>query len=341
MKRRAFVGGAVGLPALSVLGQRSARAQVKEIRMIEAGGKSGESVEAGYIEPFTKKTGIKVVRESPNQLGKLRALVESGQTSTVLMELGSGDMLQARNLKLIEPVDWAAVAPQPMFPEAKHEYGFGYQYFSTIMAWRAGAKEPKSWADFFNTKDFPGKRCLPDYANYALSFALLSTGVTPDKLFPLDLDTAFKKLNEIKKDVSVWWKAGAQAPQLMKDNEVQYAICWSGRVVGDPALGVNFAGGMADLSYFTIVKNSKAEDRAAAYKLMHEMSIAANQAKAATVVSYTGPSPDLDALLPKNRIAEYPTSKQNKDVQWIENAEWWATNGEAVNQKWEAFKLSL
>ena len=165
--------------------------------------------------------------------------------------------------------------------------------------------------------------------------------MTPDKLFPLDLETAFKKLNEIKKDVSVWWKAGAQAPQLIKDNEVQYAICWSGRVVGDPAINVNFAGGMADLSYFTIVKNSKAEDRAAAYKLMHEMSIAANQAKAANVVSYTGPSPDLDALLPKDKLDQYPTSKQNKAVQWIENAEWWAANGEAVNQKWEAFKLGL
>lgn len=155
MKRRTFVGAAAaGLPAFSILGAGSARAQVKEIRMIEAGGKSGESVEVGYIEPFTKKTGIKVIRESPNPLGKLRALVESGQTSTVLMELGSGGMLQARNLKLIEPIDWAAVAPQPMFPEAKHEYGFGYQYFSTIMAWRAGAKAPKTWADFFNTKDF-------------------------------------------------------------------------------------------------------------------------------------------------------------------------------------------
>ena len=46
-----------------------------------------------------------------------------------------------------------------------------------------------------------------------------------------------QKLNEIKKDVSVWWKAGAQPPQLLKDNEVQYAISWSGRVVGDPAFG--------------------------------------------------------------------------------------------------------
>ena len=37
----------------------------------------------------------------------------------------------------------------------------------------------------------------------------------------------------------------SEPPQLMKDNEVQYAICWSGRVVGDPAFGLSFEGGKA------------------------------------------------------------------------------------------------
>ena len=249
--------------------------------------------------------------------------------------------MQARKLGLIEKLDWAAINPAPMFPEAKNDYGFGYQYFSTIMAWRKGAKEPKNFVEFFDTKAFPGKRCLPDYPHYCLPFALQAAGVPIDKLFPLDVDLAFKKLNEIKKDVAVWWKAGAQPPQLMKDNEVQYAICWSGRVVGDPAFGLNFAGGKADLSYIAIVKGSKPEDKAAANKLYHEMSLAENQAKAAQVISYTGPSPDLDALLPKDKLWQYPTSKQNKAIQYFENAEWWAENGEAVNKKWEAFKLSL
>jgi putative spermidine/putrescine transport system substrate-binding protein len=341
MKRRTFVtAAAASVPSFSILSS-AAWAQAKEIRMIESGGKSGESIEVGYIEPFTKKTGIKVVRESPNPLGKLRAMVESGQTGTTLYELGSATLVQAKTLKLIEPIDWAAVAPAAMFPEAKNEYGFGYQYFSTIMAWRAGQKAPKDWAEFFDTKSFPGKRCLPDYPHYSLPFAVMATGVPADKLFPLDVDTGFKKLNEIKKDISVWWKAGAQPPQLLKDNEVQYVICWSGRVVGDPAFGMNFAGGMADLAYFTIVKGSKPEDKAAAYRLLQEMSLPENQAKAAQVISYTGPSPDLDALLPKDKLGEFPTSKQNKSVQWFQNAEWWAANGEAVNKKWEAFKLSL
>jgi len=341
MKRRSFVAGAAaGVSTFGIL-SAGARAQSKEIRMIESGGLSGDSIQAGYIEPLKKKFGINVVRESPSSLGKLRALVESGQTSTTLFELGSSVMVQAKKLGLIEKIDWAAVDPAPMYPEAKNEYGFGYQYFSTIMAWRADAKAPKNFTEFFDTKAFPGKRCLPDYPHYCLPFAIQATGVPIDKLFPLDVDAGFKKLNEIKKDVSVWWKAGAQPPQLLKDNEVQYVICWSGRVVGDPAFGMSFAGGKADLSYFGIVKGSKPEDKAAAYKLMHEMSLPENQAKAAEVISYTGPSPNLDPLLPKDKLAQFPSSAQNKAIQYFENAEWWAENGEAVNKKWEAFKLGL
>ncbi len=342
MKRRTFVkAAAAGVPAFGILPSGFAQAQSKEIRMIESGGASGDSIEKGYIEPLFKKTGIKVVRESPSSLGKLRALVESGQTTTTLFELGSAGLVQAKKLGLIEKIDWAAVNPAAMYPEAKNDYGFGYQYFSTIMAWRAGQKEPKNFVEFFDTKGLPGKRTLPDYPHYCLPFALQGAGVPIDKLFPLDVDLAFKKLNEIKKDVAVWWKAGAQPPQLMKDNEVQYAICWSGRVVGDPAFGLSFAGGKADLSYIAIVKGSKPEDKAAAHKLFYEMSLADNQVKAAGVISYTGPSPELDALLPKDKLWQFPTSKQNKAAQYFENADWWAENGEAVNKKWEAFKLSL
>jgi putative spermidine/putrescine transport system substrate-binding protein len=74
---------------------------------------------------------------------------------------------------------------------------------------------------------------------------------------------------------------------------------------------------------------------------MHEMSLPENQAKAAEVISYTGPSPNLDALLPKDKLSQFPSSSHNKKIQYFENAQWWADNGEAVNKKWEAFKLDL
>lgn len=104
---------------------------------------------------------------------------------------------------------------------------------------------------------------------------------------------------------------------------------------------MSFVGGKADLSYFGIVKGSKPEDKVAAYKLLHEMSLPENQAEAAKVISYTGSSPELEPLLPKDKLWQFPTAKQNKAVQYFEDADWWVKNGEAVNKKWEAFKLNL
>ena len=37
--------------------------------------------------------------------------------------------------------------------------------------------------------------------------ALVADGVPKDKLYPLDLDRAFKKLDEIKPHIKVWWLA--------------------------------------------------------------------------------------------------------------------------------------
>src|SRR3546814_5376691 len=62
----------------------TASAQLKEVRMMEAGGASGESIEAGYLKPFTEKTGIKVVRESPWSLGKIRSEEHTSELQSLM-----------------------------------------------------------------------------------------------------------------------------------------------------------------------------------------------------------------------------------------------------------------
>jgi putative spermidine/putrescine transport system substrate-binding protein len=182
---------------------------------------------------------------------------------------------------------------------------------------------------------------LPDYAAYCLAMAALAGGVSMDKIYPIDLDRAFDKLNEIKGSVAVWWQAGAQPPQLLKDNEVQYAISWSGRVAGPPGISISFNQGQLDLAFFSVPKGTNPEEKAAAMGLLHEMSVPENQAVAANVISYTGSSPDLEPLLPQDRLAEFPTSAQNKKVQVLADAKWWFENADAVETRWQEFKLTL
>ncbi len=338
LKATAFaaIPGGLALPGIA-----RAQGQVREFRMVEAGGLSGDSIEAGYIRPFTARTGIRVIRENPNPLGKLRAMVESRSITAVLYELGSLSVAIANAANLIEPLDWTAINPEPMFEEAKLPHAFGYQYYSTIMAWRSDAKPLTSWADFWNVRDFPGKRTLPDNVTLAVPMALLADGVAPGALYPLDLRRAFRKLDQIKGSVSVWWAAGAQPPQLLKDNEVQYAASYSGRVAGQPGITISYAQGLLDLAYFVVPKGANPSEKAASMGLLHEMSVARNQAVAAEVIPYTGASPTLEALLPQARLGDFPTTSTNKAIQVLGNPEWWAQNRDAAERRWQEFKLGL
>ena len=348
MDRRVFLRNATTLVAAPAWGGaahalESLPGAASEIRILAAGGQSGDSVQQGYIQPFTAKTGIKVVREdiTSTPLGKLRAMVESGRIDAVLLEIGGPGLAQAIALNLVQPLRWADIDPAPMFPEARHTHGLGYQYYSLAAAWRSDAKAIADWRAFWDVQKFPGKRALPDVPYLSLPIALLADGVAPENLYPIDLDRAFASLARIKAHVAVWWASGAQAPQLLADNEVQYAAAYSGRVVGNPRYGTTFNQGLLNISYFVMPRGAAENQRIAAYRLLREFTLPQNQAEAAKVVAYTGNSPALDDLLPKDRLQQFPTTRDNRARQVLPNDAFWQANAQAVEKRWQQFKLSL
>jgi putative spermidine/putrescine transport system substrate-binding protein len=62
-----------------------------------------------------------------------------------------------------------------------------------------------------------------------VQFALVADGVPVDKVFPLDVDRAFRKLDQIKPHVKVWWTQGNQSQQLLRDGEVDMIVMWNAR----------------------------------------------------------------------------------------------------------------
>lgn len=311
----------------------------KELRVQAPGGQYGDAVIECIDKPFEKKHGIKVIVDTPAGLARLTGMVQSGNVTAALIDLETGELERANALGLIEPIDWDKVQPAPMYPDAKLPYGFGNSYFSTIMTWRSDAKAPSGWRDFFDVEKFPGKRALPDYPGYALPFAVIADGVAPDKVFPLDLDRAFKALEKIK-DHAIWWQSGAQAPQLLKDNEVQYAIAWSGRVIGAPGLSSSFEQGLLDKAWWAVPKGADPAMKEAAWLYLHETTNPQYQACVAKYISYTGPSTELDPLLPQDKLSEFPTYSENRKRQFVTDGKWWYDNAAEVEQRWQEFRLA-
>ena len=100
---------------------------------------------------------------------------------------------------------------------------------------------PKGWADFWDTKKFPGDRAMIGTSAGGwpeLEFALMAAGVPADKLYPLDIDKGFASYDKIKKDVIKWWDTGAVPIQLLTDREVTMTTVWNGRMAALQAAGV-------------------------------------------------------------------------------------------------------
>jgi putative spermidine/putrescine transport system substrate-binding protein len=316
-----------------------ALAQVKELHVMDAGGQWGDAVAKCIDEPLLKEKGIKVVTETPGGYAKMAAQAKSGVINNVATDGSTSELARMAAEGLLEEIDWGAINPMPMFDEAKNKYGFGSSYYSTIMAWRKGVPAPSNWVEFFDTEKFPGKRALPDYPDYVVPFAAMADGMTPEEISKgIDLDRAFKTLKRVKKD-TIWWQAGAQPPQLLKDNEAQYAISWSGRVVGQDGVETSFNQGMLDMSWFMIAKGASEDQKKMLYQWFHEQTIPEKQACVAQYISYPGPSPELEKLLPKDKLNQFPTYSENKKVQWLINGDWWFKNAAEIEKRWNEFKL--
>src|SRR5260221_13274518 len=300
--QRFLLSGLAAGAAMIALAAPLAAADVKELHVMDAGGQWGDAMAKCVDSELLAEKGIKIITETPGGYAKLAAQAKSGTVVNAASDGATTELVREASEGLIEKIDWAAINPMPMFPEAKNEYGFGTSYYSTIMAYRADAKPPKNWTDFFDTVNFPGKRALPDYPDYVLPFADLADGMTPAEVAKgLDLDRAFKVLERVKKD-AIWWQAGAQPPQLLKDNEAQYAIAWSGRVVGQDGIKVNWQDGELDMSWFVVAKGASKEQKKLLWQWFYAQTVPENQACVAQYISYPGPSPDLEQLLPKDKL---------------------------------------
>ncbi len=90
--------------------------------------------------------------------------------------------------------------------------------------------------------------------------ALSADGVAADELFPMDLDRAYAKLDEIKPHIAVWWKTGNQVQQIMRDDKVVMTMSYSGRALATIKEGIPWAqvwtDALRDTGYMSITKDA-------------------------------------------------------------------------------------
>lgn len=294
------------------------------------------------LDPAAKELGLKISEDTLPGIAPVRLQVKSGAVSWDVVTLGDSDCAVGAKEGLFEPLDYSVIDASGVPEAAKRDSWIALDYFSTVLAWdnRLGDKAPRNWADFWNTTDFPGQRSLFNNPMLTLEIALLADGVPADKLYPLDVDRAFRKLEKIKPSIVAWWDSGAQSSQLVSSGEADMLAIWHNRandaVKAGADVSFTFNGGVLGNDCLAIPKG--APNAAAAQKLIAFMLRADRQAELAVLLN-SGPA-NIKALdlIDEDVRKRMPTSKENLAVQAQVNVEWWADNNAAVQARWDAFK---
>ncbi|HEX6369806.1 MAG TPA: ABC transporter substrate-binding protein [Longimicrobium sp.] len=337
----------VGIPRLS--SPDRAAGPAKELVVVSYGGAFQEAQRKAFFEPFERATGIKIIEATwSGEYAKLKTMVESGNVTWDLVTAAEGSIItRGVNDGILERIDYRGIDRQAFYPEALTDYSVGMCYFSTVMAYNRndypeGTARPQSWADFWDTRRFPGPRSLRNDPRTTLEFALLADGVPSENLYPLDVDRAFRSLDRIRPSVSVWWTTGSQPPQLLASGEVKLSSVFNGRIwtaaMQDKVpLAVEWNGGALDLDSWIIPKGAKNRD--AALALIRFTSRPEVQAELTRYINY-GPTlrQAYDRLPPATR-AVLPSSPENRARSFLFNREWWAQNESAVLERWTQWQL--
>lgn len=325
---------------------KSADTQAKNagsLVFVDWGGTNTDARIEKNIKPFEEKTGIKVTVVTPSDYAKLIAMVENGTTEWDVMNCDAYWGVYAGKKGYLEPIDYKTVT-EKLDKAVELEHVVGAEVYDSVISYNTDKytadSAPKSWTDFYDLQKFPGKRAVWQYPVTVLESALLADGVPMDKLYPLDLDRAFAKLDTIK-DSIVWWTKGAQPAQMLSTGEADIALAWSGRIMnakdeGAP-LGLTYNEGMRIAAGWVVPKG--AHNKENAMKFINFISSAEQQAAFSSQIPYGSTNPEAVKLLSAEQIERIGQTPEQVAHEFYIDNDYWADHLTEVVERFNAWLL--
>ena len=234
--RRQVIVGAAAAALASTAGAPAEAADAPRIVVCNWGGESIKAQGAAWGQPFTQKSGTPVEFDgSGPTFGKIRTMVESKNVVWDVCDANLAVAIDLGRKGYLEKIDWSVVDKSKVRPGFWNDWGVSHFVYSFVLAYdktKFKDKPPRTWADFWNVKDFPGGRALSARTLGSLEAALMADGVPARKeaLYPLDEKRALAKIATLKSNC-VYWTSGAESQQLMRQGEVSMALMWHTRAI--------------------------------------------------------------------------------------------------------------
>ncbi len=332
---------------LTTGGSLSAHAN-EQVVFASWGGSFQDALRDTMLDPAAQKLGLTIKEDTTNGIQDVRAQITAGAVAWDISEQALSDCVRLKREGSLEPIDYGVVSNDGIPSSLLDSEWVGMLTYSLVIGWQAekfGDNGPQSWADFWNTETYPGTRAMFNSVSHALEAALMADGVDPadvNKVLRSEggIDRAFAKLDKIAPDITVWYRGGSQAAQLMADKEIDFIHIGNGRAdaLNADAIKVGFTWNQATTDADCLLVPRGAPNRENAMRVINEILSAEAQARMAVAISY-GPvnarafdtgliSPELAA---KNNAAP-----DNMKTQVVIDASFYVENFAELQERFDA-----
>lgn len=305
------------------------------------GGSYEESVKQAVFDPYSQDSGVKVYYDSSgSSVSKIVNMSEAGTMNLDLIDAEDSTLAQFIAADTLEPVDGSKYTADLANPDSATDYSIPWYTFSRNLFWNTDQIHHPldSWADLFDTKNFPGTRGFVSLPWGLLEGALIADGVAVDDLYPLDVDRAFSKLDEIRDD-SVFFASNGDLQNAISQGEIVLGYANLARIksVNDSgAVPLDYTWDGAGLSVQQLVIPRGAPNQGAALDAIDESMTPSSQK---AIMDDLGYAPSLESALAgldNATLSDLPgTAQTATDETFSIDIEWWARNGDDVLRKWQ------
>ncbi|WP_442581704.1 extracellular solute-binding protein [Mesorhizobium sp. ASY16-5R] len=354
LSRRHFLGltaAAAAAAGVSMPWIGRALAAATEVRFDGWGGVVQEAIDKFAFQPYTAKTGLKVVQGTfgdENEIitkiktakeGDYQVIHSSGVNYYIkYVQAGWNSEINEANIPNMANVLTAMIEPfrkiTPKLSAIPYDYGTtGIAYNTTVIS-PEEAKE--KGASLLADAKYAGK--VGGYADMTTRvwYAALATGQDPNKI--TDMDAVWAKVRETRDLAKKFWSSGAELMDLLTKGEIVVTDAWSGRVAalqqqGQPIGYLDPAGSYAWMEDMLVLKGSP---MAECEELINFMLDPATSIAVAEGQNYP-PSLDPTKVKLTDKIAKLPAFDPTGEMKALTFADpvYWADNEDAWTKQWD------
>lgn len=345
------LGAAAAASLAPLVASRSASAaEVTTLTVADVGGPYSTGFSKAFYQPFEEATGIKVINTvlGPDPVPQFQMMVDTknylfdvallNPEHLVRLNKMPKPYLEDIHVQVADPENYVNGAITPQFG--------GVSIFALALGYRtdtfASDHAPANFIDFWNTEKFKGRRGLWRSPVCTLEMALMADGVDAKKLYPLDVDRAFRSLDKIRQHIDIWWTSGAQATQLLQSGELDLLSIWSTRaqtaIDGGAPASIAWGQGLYNIDGFTIPHGSPKVE--AARKFI-QFCMDPKRQSLYTQDLACGPT-NIKAYeyIDKAKAALLPTAPDHIQQLALLGADYWGENQVALTERFEKWILS-